>query len=53
MKSEYLDWTTDLSIIEGAFNFSDVGYVVVNDNSVLDYESLKWEIENRYVYSEN
>ena len=56
VKSEYLDWTTDLSIIEGAFNFSDVGYVVVNDNSVLDYESLANEGEkpkNRYVYSEN
>ena len=56
MKSEYLDWTTDLSIIEGAFNFSDVGYVVVNDNSVLDYESLANEGEkpkNRYIYSEN
>lgn len=56
VKSEYLDWTTDLSIIEGAFNFSDMGYVIVNDNNVLDYESLANDGKtspNRYVYSEN
>ncbi len=38
--SEYLDWTTDASIIAGAFSFSDVGYVIVQDTAAIDYETL-------------
>ena len=38
--SEYLDWTTDASIITGAFTFSDVGYVIIQDTAAIDYETL-------------
>ena len=38
--SEYLDWTTDVSIIEGAFTFSDLGYVIIQDSEAIDYETI-------------
>ena len=37
--SEYLDWTTDASIIDGGFTLSDLGYVIIQDTSLIDYES--------------
>ena len=40
VSSEYLDWTTDASIIAGAFSFSDVGYVIIQDTAAIDYETL-------------
>ena len=41
VSSEYLDWTTNASIIEGAFSFSDLGYVIVQDSSAIDYETAE------------
>ena len=40
VSSEYLDWTTDASIIEGAFSLSDLGYVIIQDSDVIDYETI-------------
>ena len=40
VSSEYLDWVTDISIIDGAFKFSDLGYVIIQDTDVIDYENL-------------
>ena len=40
VSSEYLDWITDLSIIDGAFTFSDLGYVVIQDTTLINYENL-------------
>ena len=40
VSSEYLDWTTDISIIDGAFTFSDLGYVIIQDSDAIDYESI-------------
>ena len=37
--SQYLDWTTDASIIDGGFILSDLGYVIIQDTSLIDYES--------------
>tara|TARA_B110000211_G_scaffold41852_1_gene43494 strand:+ start:593 stop:5065 length:4473 start_codon:yes stop_codon:yes gene_type:complete len=40
VSSEYLDWITDVSIIDGAFTFSDLGYVIIQDSEAIDYETI-------------
>jgi alpha-tubulin suppressor-like RCC1 family protein len=40
VSSEYLDWITDVSIIDGAFTFSDLGYVIIQDTDAIDYETV-------------
>ena len=40
VSSEYLDWITDISIIDGAFTFSDLGYVIIQDTDAIDYENV-------------
>ena len=40
VSSEYLEWTTNASIIEGAFSFSDLGYVIIQDTDAIDYETV-------------
>jgi alpha-tubulin suppressor-like RCC1 family protein len=40
VSSEYLDWITDISIIDGAFTFSDLGYVIIQDTDAIDYDNV-------------
>ena len=47
VSSEYLDWITDISIIDGAFTFSDLGYVIIQDTDVIDYENLNNNNNNK------
>jgi alpha-tubulin suppressor-like RCC1 family protein len=47
VSSEYLDWITDISIIDGAFTFSDLGYVIIQDTDAIDYENVNNNNNNK------
>jgi alpha-tubulin suppressor-like RCC1 family protein len=53
VSSEYLDWITDISIIDGAFTFSDLGYVIIQDTDAIDYENVNNNNNNNKGRNEN
>ncbi|MDB4064857.1 Ig-like domain-containing protein, partial [Flavobacteriaceae bacterium] len=53
VSSEYLDWITDVSIIDGAFTFSDLGYVIIQDSEAIDYETISNSQGRNEVYMTN